>query len=152
MRRIIFAIGATLSGIVLLFSWPTSTNQQVSSAGGTAVATGSSTGSTGSGTGTDTSTSAAATTATYDGAAASTRYGDVQVQITVTDGVVADATALAYPGGDRHNQQINAYAIPILEAATVKAQSANLDMVSGATVTSRGYVASLQDALDQAGL
>lgn len=149
MKRIIIAIGATVSGIVLLFSWPTSTNQPVGSAGGTAVATG---GSTGSGTGTDTSTSAAATTATYDGAAASTRYGDVQVEITVTGDVVTDATAITYPNGNRHDQQINAYAIPILEAATVDAQSANLDMVSGATVTSRGYVASLQDALDQAGL
>ena len=70
----------------------------------------------------------------------------------MTAGVVTDATAIAYPGGDRHNQEVNAYAIPILEAATLDAQSANLDMVSGATVTSHGYVQSLQDALDQAGL
>jgi uncharacterized protein with FMN-binding domain len=159
VRRIIIAIGATVSGIVLLFSWPTSTNQQVASSG-TAVATGGTSGSDGS-TDSDGSTSGGSTsdqtttdavTATYDGAAASTRYGDVQVRITVTDGVVTDATAIAYPNGDRHDQQINAYAIPILEAATVEAQSADLDMVSGATVTSRGYVASLQDALDQAGL
>ena len=157
MRRIIIAIGATVSGIVLLFSWPTSTNQQVTS-NGTAVATGGSSGSDGttdssgsSGSSSD-GTTAAPVTTTYDGAAAATRFGDVQVRITVTDGVLTDATAIAYPNGDRHDQQINAYAIPILEAATVEAQSANLDMVSGATVTSRGYVASLQDALDQAGL
>lgn len=61
MRRIIFAIGATLSGIVLLFSWPTSTNQPVASAGGT---TGGSTGSGGSAVGTGGTTSGAVTTGT----------------------------------------------------------------------------------------
>ncbi|WP_024286714.1 FMN-binding protein [Cellulomonas sp. KRMCY2] len=163
MRRIAIAIGTTLTGLVLLFSWPTSLNRAVVGSGTTpatgTTTTGSGTSTTGSGTATADAGSGAETTAaatpvvaTYDGAAASTRYGDVQVRITVTDGVLTSAEAIAYPSGDRHNEQINAYAIPILNDEATSAGSAQISMVSGATVTSRGYVQSLQDALDQAGL
>ena len=69
----------------------------------------------------------------------------------MTDGVLVSATAIDFPTRDRHDQQINSYAIPILQSETVDAQSSAIDMVSGATVTSRAYVQSLQDALDQAG-
>ena len=48
--------------------------------------------------------------------------------------------------------EINSYALPILVDETLTAQDADIDMVSGATVTSVGYVDSLQSALDQAGL
>jgi uncharacterized protein with FMN-binding domain len=188
MRRIIIAIGTTLTGLALLFSWPTSWNRTATattgltdgtttdaSASGTSDSTdgtagttpdatsGTTDGSTGAaagdGTTSDGSTGSAdtgsstttSTTGTYTGAAAATRYGDVQVEITVTDGVITAARALEYPGGDRKNVQINAYAIPILEEQTVTNQGA-VDMISGATVTSRGYAQSLQDALDQAAL
>ena len=59
--------------------------------------------------------------------------------------------SLQYPAATREDQ-INAYALPILIQETIDAQSAQIDMVSGATVTSTGYVQSLQSALDQAGL
>lgn len=171
MRRIVFAICTTVAGLVLLFSWQTSLNRSVTTttadAGGTVGTSSGSSSDTGTDTagdsGTDTSTDAgtsadaettasATGTTTYDGAVASTRYGNVQVRITVTDGAVAAAEAIDYPNQDRHDQQINAYAIPILNQEAVTAQSANIAMVSGATVTSGGYVQSLQDALDQAGL
>jgi uncharacterized protein with FMN-binding domain len=169
MRRIIIAIGATLSGLVLLFSWPTSTNQSVA---GSDTAAGTTTGGTTSD-GTDSTTSdgttsssdgttttdgttsdgtTTGTTETFTGDAVGTRYGDVQVQITVTDGALTAVDAIEYPSGDRHNDQINGYAIPILNEEALAAQSAGIDMVSGATVTSRGYIESLQSALDQAGL
>lgn len=159
MRRIIIAIGTTLSGLVLLFSWPTSTNQTVASSGstgGTTTATGGTTTSSGTTTagGTTASggtTTAASTTQTFDGAPVNTPYGNVQVRITVTGGVITAAEAIAHPSGG-HNDQINNYAVPILTDATVKAQNAKISMVSGATFTSRGYAQSLQSALDQAGL
>lgn len=160
MRRIIIAIGTTLSGLVLLFSWPTSTNQTVASSGstgGTTTASGATTTSGGSTTAGGTTTSGGSTTAatgttqTFDGESVGTRYGNVQVRITVTDGVITAAEAIDHPSGGR-NDQINNYAVPILTDATLAAQSANIDMVSGATFTSRGYVQSLQSALDQAGL
>jgi uncharacterized protein with FMN-binding domain len=191
MRRIVIAIGTTLSGLVLLFSWPTSRNLTVPTAGasdtaGTGATTSGSTGSgstgsgsstsgstgsgssTGSGTTTqpdsgsssstapdtasDGSTASSGSDGTFTGASVDTRWGPVQVEITVSDGAITEATAVDFPSGNGRDQQINAYAIPVLEQETVDVQSAGIDMVSGATVTSRGYVASLQDAIDQAGL
>ena len=64
---------------------------------------------------------------------------------------ISAVDVLQYPQGNRKDQQINAYALPILVQDTLSAQSANIDMVSGATVTSEGYVQSLQAALDEAG-
>jgi uncharacterized protein with FMN-binding domain len=84
------------------------------------------------------------------GAAASTIYGPVQVQITVKDGHVTAAQAVEYPKTFQQDQQINAYAIPQLNREAVTAGSAKIDMVSGATYTSRGYISSLQSALDRA--
>jgi uncharacterized protein with FMN-binding domain len=59
---------------------------------------------------------------------------------------------LQYPNGNSRDGEINSYALPILIRETVNAQSANIDMVSGATITSGGYVQSLQSALDEARL
>lgn len=74
------------------------------------------------------------------------------MQITVSGGQITAAEAIEYPNNDRHDQQINAYAIPILNAEAVEAQSASIDAVSGATVTSDGYITSLQSAIDAANL
>ena len=81
-----------------------------------------------------------------------TQWGPVQVQVTVKGGRLSDVSVLQYPNGNPRDQQINAYALPVLVQETLDAQSADIDMVSGATVTSDGYLQSLQGALDQAGL
>ena len=96
-----------------------------------------------------TSTSAA-TTVTGD--ASDTRYGPVQVQITVKNGKITNVTATQYPSTDPRDQQINAYAIPALDQEALQAGNANINMISGATYTSDGYIASLQSALGKAGL
>ena len=57
-----------------------------------------------------------------------------------------------YPNGNSQDVEIARYALPILIQETIDQQSANIDMVSGATYTSAGYIQSLQSALDQAGL
>lgn len=90
------------------------------------------------------------TDGTYTGSAVSTRYGTVQVQIVVIGGVLTEADAVAAPSGDRHTEQISASAIPVLGQEAVATGSASIQMVSGATFTSKGYVTSLQSALDQA--
>ncbi len=87
---------------------------------------------------------------TVNGGAAGTRYGPVQVQITVKDGKVVTADAIVYPTQDRRDQEINSYAIPQLDGEVLQAQSAQIDTVSGATYTSEGYTRSLQSAIDQA--
>ena len=73
-------------------------------------------------------------------------------ELTVTGGTISKVTVLQYPSGNGRDQEINDYALPILTQETVDAQSAQIDMVSGATVTSNGYLESLQSALDQARL
>jgi uncharacterized protein with FMN-binding domain len=74
----------------------------------------------------------------------------VQVRVTVTNGKVTKAQAVVYPQNNSRDQQINAYAVPTLNQEAVQAGNANIDMVSGATYTSTGYIQSLQSALDKA--
>ena len=87
---------------------------------------------------------------TVAGSVVSTRFGDVQVQVTITDGVITDVTALQLPTGDRRSAQISDAVEPILREAALSAQSASIDLLSGATYTSRAYARSLQSALDEA--
>ncbi|WP_375433435.1 FMN-binding protein [uncultured Friedmanniella sp.] len=81
-----------------------------------------------------------------------TRWGPVQVQITVAASTITKVTVLQQPNGNPRDTEINDYALPILIKETTSAQSAQIDMVSGATVTSDGYLRSLQAAIDEAGM
>ena len=87
----------------------------------------------------------------YQGSVAQTRWGPVQVQITVLGGKIIKVSILQQPNGNPRDAEINDQALPVLINETMSAQSAQIDMVSGATVTSEGYVQSLQAALDEAG-
>ena len=89
---------------------------------------------------------------TFTGAAGNTRYGPVQVQITVVNNKITNAVALVYPTESFRDQQINQQAIPYLIQETLSAQSANIQGVGGASYTSQGWVDSLQSALTKAGL
>ena len=118
---------------------------------GTSATSSGSSGSSGtSGSSGSTSTSSAAKT--YAGDAVMTRYGNVQVQITVKDGKITTAEVLQVPWNDRHDQMINSEAVPVYNQEAVAAQSAQIDVVSGATYTWDGYTQSLQSAIDQANL
>jgi uncharacterized protein with FMN-binding domain len=70
----------------------------------------------------------------------------------VNGGTITHVNVLKYPNGNGRDIQIANYALPILVQHTLDAQSAHIDMVSGATFTSYGYLQSLQGALDQAQL
>lgn len=87
---------------------------------------------------------------TFTGASESTRFGSVQVQIVVAGGKITDVKALHLTDAERRSQMISATAAPILRSEVLQAQSANVDTVSGATVTSDAYLSSLQAALDAA--
>ena len=89
---------------------------------------------------------------TATGTAEDTRYGTVQVAVTVTKGRITDIETVELSATDPHSQQINAEAVPALRRQALAAQSAHIDGVSGATFTSDGYEASLQSALDKLGL
>ncbi len=158
MRRITLWLFSTVAALVLLFSYRTSTNQgATAAAAATAEAPTGGAGPAPTGTATpapssSSTSSTASGTRTYTGSVAQTRWGPVQVTITVTDGKITDVAVPTYPNGNRRDKEINAYALPVLRQETLSAQSAEIDSVSGATVTSDGYKASLQAALDAAHL
>jgi uncharacterized protein with FMN-binding domain len=87
---------------------------------------------------------------TVTGSIVTTRYGPVQVEVTVSDGKIVSIAAVELPAGGRSGM-ISAYAAPILTDEALAAQSAQIDLVSGATYTSTAYERSLQAALDQVG-
>ncbi|OMI41087.1 FMN-binding protein [Streptomyces sparsogenes] len=97
-------------------------------------------------------TTSASPTGTYTGDTFDTRYGPVQLAVTLAQGKITAVKALRTPSGDGRSQQIASYAVPQLTSETLSAQSARIDAVSGATYTSEGYVQSLQSALDKAGV
>ena len=151
VRRIVLWFMSTLTVVTLLFGYHTSTSSEMASGGTSVVAPAPGTGTTGTGSGT-TSGTGTAQTATVTGSSTDTRWGPVQVQIAVANGEITDVTVVEYPTGNGKDRQINARALPVLVQETLDAQSADIDMVSGATVTSEGYNGSLQSALDEAGL
>lgn len=90
------------------------------------------------------------TDGTYTGSSVQTRYGPVQVQITVSGGAIVDVGAVAYPSNDGHSLSINSQAIPVYNSEVLSAQSADISAMSGATVTWSAYVASVDSAISQA--
>lgn len=163
MRRIVTWALSTVTVLVLLFSYHTSTSSAVapaeqvaagsaarsSTAVGPSAAAGASAGNPAAGSGSRSASPGAAGTSTVAGDAVDTRYGPVQVQITVANGKITAADVLQVPKQSRNDQMINSRAVPILDAEAVSAQSAKVDAVSGATVTSDGYAESLQSAIDK---
>ncbi|MCF6376709.1 FMN-binding protein [Nocardioides KLBMP 9356] len=169
---------STLSTLVVLFGYHTSTSATMATATGSETAItgsvqGSGTGtttsgsappddggststgssgssSTGSGAGSSSGSSGSGTSVT--GAVAQTRYGPVQVQVDLDGSTITDVSVLQYPDSDGRDIQIAQYALPQLIQQTLDSQSGSVSMISGATYTSQGYAQSLQSALDQAGL
>jgi uncharacterized protein with FMN-binding domain len=76
----------------------------------------------------------------------------VQVKIVVAAGKITDIVPLALTNQGGRSVQISNHAAPILRAEVLKAQSAKVSTVSGATYTSDAYLLSLQSAIDKAGI
>jgi len=163
MRRITLWLFSTVAALVLLFSYRTSTDSAgtgTTAAAATAPAPSGTTGTpsptttsgSGSSSGGSSGSGTSSGTRTYSGSVAQTRWGPVQVTITVSAGKITDVAVPVYPNGNDRDAEINASALPVLTQETLSAQSADIDTVSGATVTSDGYKQSLQAALDAAHL
>jgi uncharacterized protein with FMN-binding domain len=168
MKRVLLSITATVVGVVALLSYKThgpvaTVGASLPSAGiaGPAVtAAPPSPASSSTGAPPDPSASSAApapttaapASATYLGAAENTRYGIVQVKITVAGKRITNVAFVQLTAFDDRSQQINSDAAPTLLQETLSAQSAQIDSVSGASYTSQGYLQSLQSALDKAGI
>jgi uncharacterized protein with FMN-binding domain len=73
----------------------------------------------------------------------------VQVRISVSGGRVTDVSAIQMPSDRARSEEITQYVTPVLRSEVIQAQSANIDIISGATLTSEAYAESVQDALRQ---
>ena len=159
------AISAALASAgILLAGWQSGahiadTSSSVASAaagttGAEALGTDDSTASSGSSAAGAAGTTGASAKAvgTYPGSVVQTRFGSVQVQITVQTGKITDVTALQLTDAERKSVQISNRAAPLLRAEVLQSQSADVQTISGATVTSDAYLNSLQAALDAANL
>lgn len=150
MKRAALAVASTIAALVMLLSFKTHSLGATATPPAAVGTPNSGTGTAGGSAGTSPASSGASTTVTGD--TAYTRYGPVQVRITVSHGTVTGVRATQYPTGNSRDAQINSYAIPALNSEATAAKSAQIDMISGATFTSEGYLQSLQSALNKAGL
>ncbi|MFD1417669.1 FMN-binding protein [Companilactobacillus keshanensis] len=87
---------------------------------------------------------------TYTGSSTSTRWGDVQIQITISGGKLTKINVLKHPDSENKSVQINEQSLPTYKSEAIKAQSASIQQISGATETYKGFTGSLQNALNQA--
>lgn len=86
----------------------------------------------------------------YIGDATDAYYGNVQVKAVINDGKISDVQFLQFPSDRRTSIEINTQAMPFLKQEAIQAQNANVDIVSGATATSRAFMESLHSALTRA--
>jgi uncharacterized protein with FMN-binding domain len=85
----------------------------------------------------------------FTGADIQTQFGDVQVRITVTGGRITDVSAVQMPTDRARSAEITQYVTPVLRSEVIQAQSARIDVISGATFTSEAYAESVNDAMRQ---
>jgi uncharacterized protein with FMN-binding domain len=144
LRRVVLASAATVGGLVMLLSLKPHTPPEIAAAPAPAASADAPAGSAGG-------SGESIGTRTVTGETAQTRWGPVQVRITLKNGRITDVTAVSYPTDNPRDQEINSYALPQLRREALAAQSADIHSVSGATYTSDGYRRSLQSALDSVG-
>lgn len=149
MKRILVTITGTVLGLVALLSFK-SHGTQVGAAGALPSATLPT--DSASSSARPAGTPSAAATRTVLGNAIQTRYGAVQVTVTVTGSKITNVRFAQLSAYDGRSEQIHAQAAPILLQQTLSAQSARIDGVSGASYTTEGYLQSLQSGLDKAGV
>ncbi len=86
----------------------------------------------------------------YIGDVANAFFGNVEVQVSIKSGKIADVTFLQYPNDRSYSRSVSNKAMPILTREAIQAQSSNVDIVSGATQTSQAFQESLASALSKA--
>jgi uncharacterized protein with FMN-binding domain len=137
VKRVIVALVGTVGGLVMLLSFKTNPPSDTSAGDESAAPL--------------PSTGPAKSSHVITGDAIDTRWGPVQVQLTMANGRIIKARAIKVPHDRDRSVEISSFAVPQLTQETVAAQSARIDAVSGASYTSEGYIRSLQSALDRAG-
>jgi uncharacterized protein with FMN-binding domain len=86
----------------------------------------------------------------YTGQTFDAYYGQVQVKANIAGGKITSIDVLQYPKDRRTSRSINSQALPMLNTEVISAQTTQVDIVSGATLTSEAYLRSLKTALNTA--
>lgn len=169
MRRAVPAVITTALGLIALASFKSSPGLATKSASASSVkpttpvatapptttpattpGTGSSAATTPATTpATTTPTTSASAVRTIDGQGFDNQYGTVQVRVTLRGNQITGVTALQMPYQHQRSAEISQQAEPLLQQEVLQAQSAQIDLIGGATYTSQSYAQSLQSALDQ---
>lgn len=149
MKRSLAALVATVAGLVLLLSFKSGSARSASSSQ-LAAANPTTAPPAAAGSAAPPTAAAPQQSRTVTGKSVSTRYGDVQVQITLSGTRITAVTPVKLPDSNGIDQAIDQQVVPMLVQESLTAQSANIDMISGATYTSDGYIRSLQSAIDKA--
>lgn len=144
MRRAPLVLTATAAGFAATLGFHAHAKTPTTAAGSSTT-----TSAPASSSGSSSSASGSGKTVTSD--VISTRYGNVQLTVTISGGKITSVQALQLPTTDPKSSEISSYAEPLLRQSALSKQSANIDVVSGATYTSDGYKTALQSALDKAG-
>jgi uncharacterized protein with FMN-binding domain len=160
MKRALPALIATFAGLVLLLNFHTAAGVKPRGLPAPPTATAPAAGSSPPPSGTrppSSGTSAPTTSGTgtgaqqVDGPVISTQFGDVQVRVVLDNGRITDVQPLQMPFDRQHSQEITQAVTPLLHDEVLQAQSAQIDLLSGATYTSDAYQQSLQAALAKVG-
>ena len=151
MRRTIPVLAATAGGLALLANFHTSPASVGHAVGSSSTSSATTPPDPTRGEPADTTTTAPGGTRTLDGPVVDTDYGNVQVRVTLQANKIVDVQALQLPSDRSRSARISQYAGPLLRKEALQAQSAKIDLVSGASYTSDGYAQSLQGALNSAG-
>ena len=144
MKRAPAVLAATVAGVAATLGFQTRSQTPATTPAAVVTTSPSTSSSSSSG------ASASSQSKTVTGDAVSTRYGPVQVKVTISGGKIADVQAVQLPSSDPKSSEISSFAVPQLRQSALTKQSANVDAVSGATYTSDGYRTALQSALDKA--
>jgi uncharacterized protein with FMN-binding domain len=159
MRRVLLAIGGTIAGLVALLSFKSHTeagSPAVTANTGFSSPTPAPSGavprsaSPSPAAAAGSSPAPAAGPVVLTGQAVETKFGPMQVQVTLVNHKIVKVMVLQQTDQGSLSSQIDQRAIPQLDQETLTAQSAGINAVSGASYTSAGYIQSLQSALDKA--
>jgi uncharacterized protein with FMN-binding domain len=161
MRRAIIAVVATVAGLIALLGYKSSSGTTGSShpvvvpPQATTTTTTTTAGPTGTTTtttaGTTPTTTGPAETGHFTGNDTPYTFGDIQLEVTLSDGKLSSISVVRDSAADPRSQAINSQALPILTREALAAQGVRIDVVSGATFTSNAFARALQSALGRAG-
>ncbi|GAP03839.1 FMN-binding protein [Fructobacillus tropaeoli] len=139
------AVASVIDGYIVFFKGNQRHSQTNSNSNQSSVSTESS-----SNTSSNQTTSGKYKDGTFTSKTVTTPHGTMQVSVVISNGKITNIKILKYPDEESKSERINSQSLPTYQSEAIKAQSANIQQISGATETYTGFTNSLQDALNKA--